>query len=102
MWEGGPKNGRVKLNHLHMHQGSPLLPIFRAASTVIPLLPKAIFTPSIQPNLGLPRTSPPLTSIRDTTTKLRKISSQKHSLSFSHPMPLFRTTPLVQLLLHTG
>ena len=29
----------------------------RAASTVIPLLPKATFTPSIQPNLGLPRIS---------------------------------------------
>ena len=34
----------------------------RAASTVIPLLPKATFTTSIQPNLGLPRTRPPLTS----------------------------------------
>ena len=28
----------------------------------IPLLPKATFTPSIQPNLGLPRTRSPLTS----------------------------------------
>ena len=35
---------------------------WRAASTVIPLLPKATFTPSIQPNLCLPRTRPPLTS----------------------------------------
>ena len=26
------KNGCVKLNHLHMHQGSPLIPIFRALS----------------------------------------------------------------------
>ena len=34
----------------------------RAASTVIPLLPKATYTPSIQPNLGLPRTRLPLTS----------------------------------------
>ena len=34
----------------------------RAASTVIPLLPKATSTPSIQPNLGLPHTRPPLTS----------------------------------------
>ena len=33
-----------------------------AASTVIPMLPKATFTPSIQPNLGLPHTRPPLTS----------------------------------------
>ena len=35
---------------------------WRAASTVINLLPKATFTSSIQPNLGLPRTRPPLTS----------------------------------------
>ena len=34
----------------------------RAASTVFPLLPKTTFTPSIQPNLGLTRTRPPLTS----------------------------------------
>ena len=37
-----------------------------AASTVIPLLPKATLTPSIQPNLGLPRTRPPLTSAIET------------------------------------
>ena len=34
----------------------------RAASTVIPLMTKATFTPSIRPNLGLPRAHPPLTS----------------------------------------
>ena len=34
----------------------------RAASTVILLMPKATFTPSIQPNISLPRTRPPLTS----------------------------------------
>ena len=34
----------------------------RSESIVIPLLPKATFTPSIQPNLGLPHTRPPLTS----------------------------------------
>ena len=37
-----------------------------AASTVIPLLPKATITPSIQPNLGLPRARPPLTSAMNT------------------------------------
>ena len=37
-----------------------------AAFTVIPLLPTATFTPSIQPNLGLPRTRPPLTSAINT------------------------------------
>ena len=31
------------LIQLHMYQGSPLFPIFRAASTVIPLLPKATY-----------------------------------------------------------
>ena len=38
----------------------------RAASTVIPLLPKATFTPSIQSYLGLHRTHPPLTSAINT------------------------------------
>ena len=33
-----------------------------AASTIIPLLPKATYTPSIKPNLGLHRISHPLTS----------------------------------------
>ena len=62
----------MKLVQLHMHKGSPLFllssphsPLCRAASTVVAtprlsLLPKAIFTPSIQPNLCLPRTRPPL------------------------------------------
>ena len=119
-----------------------------AASLVIPLLPKAIFTPSIQPNLGLPHTRPPLTSAINTLLAIRyssilstclnhlntlwsalldnslsipallrtssfltlsvtlqpsfsDTSSQEHSLSFSqyfsYPMPLLRTTPLVQL-----
>ena len=52
------KNGRVKLDHIHMHQGSSLLPVFLAASILIPPLPKATFTPSIQTNLGLPRPRP--------------------------------------------
>ena len=43
----------------------------RAASTVIPLLPKATFTPSIQPNLGLPRTRPPKTSATNTILAIR-------------------------------
>ena len=61
----------MKLIQLHMYQGSPLFPIFRAASTVIPLLTKATFTPSIQPNLGLPRTRPPLTSAINTLLAIR-------------------------------
>ena len=48
-----------------MHQGSPLFKILknahcRAASIVIPLLPKAAFTLSIKHNLDLPRTRYPL------------------------------------------
>ena len=50
----------MTLNHLHMHQGTSLLSSCRATSTVIHLLPKTTFTPSIQPHLGLPRTRPPL------------------------------------------
>ena len=38
-----------------------------AASTVIPLLPKATFTPSIQPNLGLLRSRPQLTFAQPST-----------------------------------
>ena len=54
-----------------MCQGSPRFPVFRAASTVIPLLPKATFTPSIQPNLGLPRTRQPLTLAINTLLAIR-------------------------------
>ena len=57
-----------------MYQFSPLFRSFahwRAASTVIPLFSKATFTPSIQPNLGLPRTRPPLTSAISTLLAIR-------------------------------
>ena len=43
----------------------------RAASTVTPLLPKATFTPSIQPNLGLPPTRSPLISAINTLLAIR-------------------------------
>ena len=71
---GPSKNGNVKLIQLRMYQGSPLFPVFRAvsaASTVIPLLPKATFTLSIQPNLGLPRTRAPLSSAINTLLAIR-------------------------------
>ena len=47
-----------------MYQGSPVwfFEHWCAASSIIPLLPKATFTPSIQPNLGLPHCHPPLNS----------------------------------------
>ena len=75
--EGGPKEHRAKQKWPHeTHSVTYVLGCTRAlhsfrpfaycycctASTVIPLSPKATFTPSIQPNLGLPRTHPPLTS----------------------------------------
>ena len=63
--EGSPKehrpskDGYIKLKHLHMHQGSPLFPIFCALSCSLhhhSSVPKATFTPSMQPNLCLPHT----------------------------------------------
>ena len=61
------KNRHMKLIQLHMYQGSfQSFTHWCTASTVIPLLPKATFTPSIQPNLSLPRTCPPLTSAINT------------------------------------
>ena len=54
-----------------MHQGSPVLPVFRSASAVIFLLPKATHTLSIQSNLGLPRTRTPLTSDINTHLVIR-------------------------------
>ena len=56
---------------------STLFPIFRAfctAYTVIPLLPKAIYTPSIQPNLGLTRTHSWFTSAINTLLAIRYLS----------------------------
>ena len=47
----------------------------RAASTVIPLLPTATFTRSIQPNLCLPRTRPSLTSAINTFLAIRYSST---------------------------
>ena len=43
----------------------------RGASTVIPLLPKAAFAPSIQPNLGLLRTRAPPTSATNALLAIR-------------------------------
>ena len=61
------KNDSVRLDHLHMHQGSPLHYIFCAASTIIPLLPKA---PSLHPSK--PRSTPyPITSTINTMLTIR-------------------------------
>ena len=70
------KNNSVKLNHLHMYQAlqSYLLCI------VVPLLPKAIFTSSIQPNLDLPHTCTPHTSTINTL-----LAIQYSSILFTCP-----------------
>ena len=92
------KNGRVALDHLYMHLDSPLFPSFhcRAGSTVIPLLPKANFMPSIQPNLGLPRTSPPLTSANYTFLTMRSylFSPRVQTISILSD-PLYSPAPLL-------
>ena len=58
------KNSRVKLNQLHMHQGSQLFPVFHALLRSLNSyysVAQGHFTPSIQPNLRLPHTHPPIT-----------------------------------------
>ena len=62
----------------------------RAASTVIPLLPKATFTLSIQHNLGLSRTRAPLTSAIDAFLA-RLCSSILSTCSTNHLNTLWST-----------
>ena len=82
--EGGPNEHNAKQKWprethsvSHMHQCTMALHSFRsfahcrAASTAISLLPMASFTLSIQPNLGLPHTRPPLTSAINTLLAIR-------------------------------
>ena len=99
---GTKRKWQVKLNNLHMHLGSQLLPIFCAVSTVIPLLPKATFTPSIQPNLGLPRTRPPPTSSINTLLAIRYsliLSTYPNFSTLSDP--LYSPTPFLFQLFYT-
>ena len=65
-------------HYLHMHQGSPL---FLSSFTVIPLLSKVIFIPSIRLNLCVPRTRPPITSAIDTLLTIRPFF--QHAQNFS-------------------
>ena len=109
-----------------MHQGSPLLPLCRTLSRSLNRHPlccprrssRHLFNQtSVYPVLALHSTCIRLlyqlsicTSsfltlfIRNTPNKLLEDFTQEHSLAFSQhfscPMPLLRTTPLVQLLLH--
>ena len=80
-WKGGQKEYSAKQKISAWNSFSSIctraLHSFRsfahclAASTVIPMLPKATITLSIQPNLGLPRTRPPLTSAINTLLEIR-------------------------------
>ena len=74
-WDGGPKEYRATQKwprETHLVTYVPGLSTRSdAASTIVPLLPKTPFTPSIQPNLGLPRTRPPFTSAINTLLAIR-------------------------------
>ena len=71
----------------------------RAASNVIPLLPKATFTPSFQPNLGLPCTLTPLTSSINTllATRYSTILSTSQTISILSYLLYLLTPFLFQL-----
>ena len=78
--EGGPKEHTAKQKwERETHSVTDVpglstlsnLSIVHAASSVIPLLPEVTFTPSIQQNLRLPRTRPPLTSASSTLLAIR-------------------------------
>ena len=79
--EGGPKEKSAKQKMARWNSFSYIctralhsfrsFALCRATSTVIPLLPKATFIPSIQPNLGLPGTRPSLTSAINTLLAMR-------------------------------
>ena len=78
---------------------------YRTASTVIPLLPKVIFTPSVQPNIGLPRTRLPLTSAINTLLVIYTVLN--HSLHVPKPSQYSligstRYLPSVPALLRTS
>ena len=81
----------MKLNPLFIPPSFPLLPIFLSLSRSHHRHPSAAmhctatFTPSIQPNLGLPRTRTPLTSTINTLLAIRNSSvpPRVHSLIHS-------------------
>ena len=97
--QGQAKNGRLKLIQLHVLF---LMIYLSAASTVIPLLPKATFTPSIQPKLGLPRTRPPLNSAINTLLAIRSHPFFPHAQTISILSDLlFSLTPFKFQLSYT-
>ena len=74
------------------------------ASIVIPLLPKSTFTPSIRPNLGLPRTRPPLTSPINTLLDIRYSSILSTCPNHLHTLrsALLANSLSIPALLHTS
>ena len=110
-------NSRVILNHLHMHLGSLLLPIFCGLSHNLHCHPSTTqdhLQTLHQPYIGLPHTRPPHPSNHTVLThSLHASNASQYSLIYStHKLPFLfqhfsytisrpRTTPLVRLLLHT-
>ena len=74
-----------------------------ATSTVIPLLNKATFTPSIQPNHCLPSTCPPLTSAINTLLAMRYSTILSTSLNHLNTLwsALLAKSLLIPALLRT-
>ena len=71
----------LKLIQLHVHQASPLFPIFGVLSRRIhrhSSVAQDTFTPSIRTNLRLPRTRPGLTSAINTLLAIRILIHSFH------------------------
>ena len=90
-----------KIKHKHIQC---VLTHIQCASTVIPLLPKATFAPSIQPNLGLPRTRPLPTSAINTIWAVRysSILSKCPNYLNTHWSALLADSCSIPALLHTS
>ena len=67
-WKGGLKEHRAKQNSFNYigTRNLKYYTLWHSVFKIIPLLPEATFTPSIQFNLGLPCTCPPLSSTVNT------------------------------------
>ena len=107
--EGSQKEHRAKqkrnsLSYICTRAFHSFLPFayYRTASLVIPLLPKATFTTSIQPNLCLPRTCNPLTSAINTFLAIRYSSILSHAQTISILSDLlYSLTPFLFQLSYT-
>ena len=101
--EGGKKTthkkkAKMALSQNHFHCFIPFTN-YCTASTIIPLLSKAIFTQSIQPNLGLPCASPSHTS---TIKHPSSNTVLMHSLHVSKLSQYFQILSTCQLPVHSS